>query len=266
MSYVNALISSKGYADIGIVDFSSQLWNINLNDGQGDFEQWLYDSVSAQIGKFSPYALDIIQGFTQAPSAGTAGNCSASSFQGYPPPTDYGYGYVAQFDAGASLSIVSPVSTVVAVPVPQLTSATGTLKGDGGTVGGIAPLPTGNILDFQQWAPPLFWLSTANSDGTYNLNGMSPGTYTVTAPGGKDVGAFSAAIDVSPADASFQWTNSSLFANQNASPGIPRDTPLEITWSGGNPQGFMDIKLIGSTVTFTVPSELDPGVQVECVV
>jgi hypothetical protein len=88
----------------------------------------------------------------------------------------------------------------------------------------------------------------------------------VTAPGGKDVGAFTATLDVLSTDASFQWTNAGLFGNQNGTPAIFRDTPLTITWSGGNPEGFMDITLVGSTVTFTVPSNLDPGVQVECIV
>ena len=264
MSYLNALLSSKGYADIGVIGLSSQLWNINI--GQDVFEQWLDDTVSAQIGKFSPYALDTIQGLTQAPSAGTMGACTSAPFLGYPPPADYGFGNVTSFDAGPSLSILSPVSSVGAVSVPQLTTAAGSLAGYGGVVGGIAALPTGNILDFQEWQTPFLWLSTANSDGTFNIDGLSSGTYTVTAPGGKDVGAFTATLDVLSTDASFQWTNAGLFGNQNGTPAIFRDTPLTITWSGGNPEGFMDITLVGSTVTFTVPSNLDPGVQVECIV
>jgi uncharacterized protein (TIGR03437 family) len=264
MSYISALVSSKGYADIGVIGLSSQLWNINL--GQDAFQQWLDDSVTAQIGKFLPYTLDTIQGLTQAPSAGTAGNCTAAPYQGYPPPIDYGFGSVTSFDAGPALSILSPVGSVGTQPVPQVTNAVGSPAGYAGVVGGITPLPTGNILDFQQWQTPFFWLSTANSDGTFNVNGISSGTYTVTAPGGKDVPAFTAMLDVLSSDTTFQWTNSSTFANENGTPPISRDTPLTITWSGGNPEGFMDITLIGSTVTFTVPSDLDPGVQVECVV
>jgi hypothetical protein len=62
------------------------------------------------------------------------------------------------------------------------------------------------------------------------------------------------------------WTNESTFDNQTATPQIFRNTPLNITWTGGDPQGFVDITLIGSTVQNTLPSTTnpEPGVYVEC--
>lgn len=265
MDYLSALLSASGSANIGVIGLSSQYWNI-ADDNEGDYQQWLDDSVSAQFGTFSSYAFDVIQGLSQVPSVGAAGNCISTPFRGYPPPSDPGFGYVTELDAGAMLGIQSPFSTVAAQSVPQITNSAGAIEGYAGVVGGIAPLPTGNILNFQGWATPFFWLSTTAGQGTFNVSGLSSGTYVVTGTGGKDIGALTASLDVSSAAASFQWTNFGLFETQNGTPPIARDTPLAITWSGGDPQGFIDITLIGSTVTFTVPSNLDSGVQVECIV
>jgi hypothetical protein len=82
------------------------------------------------------------------------------------------------------------------------------------------------------------------------------------------VGPFTGTADVSSAAASFVWTNAGTFDNQTATPAIPRNTPLNITWTGGDPQGFVDIALIGSTVQNTLPSETnpEPGIYVECMV
>ncbi len=210
MDYINGVVSGKGYADIGVIGLSSQLWNI-ADDTQGDYEQWLDDSVSAQFGKFSPYAFDVIQGLSQVPSTGATGNCTSTSYQGYPPASDPGFGYVNELDAGAALSIQGPVSAVPSQSVPQVTNSGGSLGGYAGVVGGIAPLPTGNLLDFQQWATPFFWLSTSGGQGTFNITGISSGTYIVTGAGGKDIGPLTASLDVSSAAASFQWTNIGLF-------------------------------------------------------
>jgi len=151
--------------------------------------------------------------------------------------------------------------------IPQIKTAAGALAGYGGLVGGATPLPTGNVLA-QQGEAPFFWVSTPNGDGTFNITGIDSGNYNLTAPGGANVNAFTSTFDISPAVASFVWSNASIFDNPVASPQIPRDTPLNITWTGGDPQGFIDITLIGSTVQNTLPSPTtpEPGVQIECIV
>jgi hypothetical protein len=89
----------------------------------------------------------------------------------------------------------------------------------------------------------------------------------VTGPGGSAVGAFSAPITVSSAAASFQWTNQASVVGTPSSPlPIARNQPLTITWTGGDPNGFVDITAIASTLqSGTVPSTTTPGALVECI-
>jgi hypothetical protein len=74
---------------------------------------------------------------------------------------------------------------------------------------------------------------------------------------------------VPAAATSLTWTNSATFDGSSGSPSISRATPLTITWSGGDPQGYVDITLVGSTARYTTPfsapQEAEPGVQVECI-
>jgi uncharacterized protein (TIGR03437 family) len=53
---------------------------------------------------------------------------------------------------------------------------------------------------------------------------LSPGNYTVSGNGGKDVGAINASISVA---SSFTWTN------RNQTTAVPRSQPLTLNWSGG---------------------------------
>jgi uncharacterized protein (TIGR03437 family) len=262
MSYISSLLNGgNGSATVGVIGLSSQLWNVNL--GGGDFFPWDYDTVSAQMGDFTIAPLELFQGFTQAPSVGS---CTANTYLGYPPPVDPGLNYVTNLDAGSALSIAGPASSTVQ-PVPQVITAGGSLGGYFGVVGGIPPKD--GVTNFDSWpSPPFFWLSTANGDGTYTVGSIASGNYTVTGLGGKDIGPFTGTINVSAAAASFQWSNSDQFANQNNLPQFSRQTPLTITWTGGDPSVFMDILLIGSTTEEVSPSVItpEPAVQVECVV
>jgi uncharacterized protein (TIGR03437 family) len=77
---------------------------------------------------------------------------------------------------------------------------------------------------------------TENPTGSYsatlgsstNSLYLSPGTYTITGPGGKDVGPINTSITVPPA---LTWTNSSGISTVNRANG------QLITWTGGDPSG-----------------------------
>jgi hypothetical protein len=62
---------------------------------------------------------------------------------------------------------------------------------------------------------------------------LDPGQYTFTGPGGPDVGNFSGTITVAP---ELVWTNVSDLTVVN------RNTPLTVTWSGGEPSALVTIQ------------------------
>jgi uncharacterized protein (TIGR03437 family) len=251
MNDIASLVQTKGSANVAAIGLLSDFWNVNY---QGSFDQWDNDIVDGQIGTFgSPGALNLFRGFTRAPSVNS---CTAVPYLGWPPATDYGLAYVKYLDAGAALTIQGSLATA---KVPK--NSNGTYDG---VVGGAA---TYQDSDGGLGIAPFYWNSTPNGDGTFNVTSIASGTYTVTGPGGADVGGFTGAIDISSAAAGFVWTNVGAFDDQNGIPAFPRSTPLSITWSGGDPQGFVDIVLIGSTLQNTEPSTTnpEPALYVECV-
>ena len=253
MNDIASLVQSNGSANVAAIGLLSNFWNIDV--GSGIFVQWDNDTVDGQIGTFDTSALQSFRGFTRVPSVNS---CTAVPYLGYPPPADPGLRYVKYLDAGPALSIQGPVGTQ---PVPKNTNG----NGYDGLVGG-ATTANGGILE-QQGEAPFYWNSTPNGDGTFNVTGIASGTYTVTGPGGADVNALTSTIDISSAAAGFVWTNATTFDNQTATPQILRNTALNITWTGGDPQGFVDITLVGSMSENILPSTTspEPAVYVECV-
>ena len=252
MNDIASAVRSKGSANVAAIGLLSQFWNTNL--GEGTFVQWDNDTVDGRIGTYDLAALDLFRGFTRLPSVNS---CTAIPYLGFPPPADYGLGYVTYLDAGPALSIMGPLATK---SVAKNTNGAydGLVGGD--TIDGItSSTPTAEA--------PFYWNATANGDGTYDATSIASGNYIVSSPGGAGANAFMGTADVSTAAATFMWTNSATFNDQTATPVIPRSTPLTITWSGGDPQGFVDITLISSTVENFQPSSVnpEPAMYVECI-
>ncbi len=254
MNDIASVYASKGSANVAAIGLLSNLWNINL---LGSYIQWDNDVVDGQIGTYGGAALELFRGFTRVPSLNS---CTAIAYQGYPPPVDYGLGYVTALDAGSALNISGPLGTQSVAK-----AANGTYDG---LVGGNTTADQGVVS--QAGEAPYYWDSTPVGDGTFNITGIAGGNYTVSGTGGAAVSAFTGAgpLTVSPAAVGFAWTNAADFQSDVANPVIPRGTPLNITWSGGDPNGFVDITLIGSTVQNILPSTTnpEPGVAVECIV
>ena len=82
---------------------------------------------------------------------------------------------------------------------------------------------------------------------------LTKGNYTVTGPGGKDVGPFTASLSVPDP---LIWTNSSTITTVNRAAG------QLITWSSGDPNG--NVYIIGFSVTGTTASSLS-GAEFICV-
>jgi uncharacterized protein (TIGR03437 family) len=238
-------------ANVGVISLLSNYLNVSTIG-----LLWDNDTVSGEIATLSQYRMDAFQGFALAPSVN---NCTVQPFLQYPPPKDPELSALTYLDAGPSLSITGPNGTkpVEQNCTPASTSGCGASgKGYSGLVGGA----TIQQLVTETNPPAPFFLNTSGWNTSAWTYGITPGTYTVTAPGGSAVGALSAQVDVSSAAASFQWTNQSI----TGSP-ISRSTGLTITWSGGDPAGFVDITAIGSTETTTFPAATSPGVLIECI-
>jgi hypothetical protein len=66
---------------------------------------------------------------------------------------------------------------------------------------------------------------------------LEPGTYTVSGPGGSDVGPFTASLVIPDA---LNWTN------RDAITSVPRSRDLSVTWAGGGQNGT--VQIFGSSV------------------
>jgi hypothetical protein len=256
---------NSGGAKVGIISLNSLLFN------QDDFtfppyDQWAYDTLNAAFVNISSSGIIRMQGIGSLPSVN---NCSVTPFQFFLPAIDPAFSaFGTPLDAGAALQAQAPNGTQISVakigsvatppPAPQVMGwyngfLGGRLIGDWAESGGAIEHPS------------FFLVSTKNQDTSYTFGAMNSGAYTVTGPGGADVGAFTATINVSAGDAGLQWSNSSNVANSNQFAPVLENQPLSITWTGGDPAGYVNIMILGLTTPNTLIDPAWPGVVGQCV-
>ncbi len=235
----------RGSANVAVISLLSDLVTLAI-PGQGPI-QWDYDTVAGQIGEFSPLTVESLQGFVPAPSVG---NCRVSPYLKLPPPVDPVLSPVQELHAG-SMSIIGPNGTL------------GVSQNDGyfELVGGedFTDVKTGCSSSSGQGCAP-FFLDTNGWNTPSWIYSILPGDYGVPFGGGLDVYHFSMGIAVSPAAASFKWTNQNSIGTS-----ISRGSPLTIQWTGGDPNGFVDITMISSTLASGALHDNTPGILAECV-
>ena len=256
---IASAVSAKGSANLLAVSMLSNFLNLNV-PALGGTLLWDNDTITGQIGTFSTPVLQAYQGLALAPSVG---NCTVQPFLQYPPPSDPATTAVVFLNAGSSLGVGGPNGNVT---VGLDVNKAGTTVGYGGASGGdpvggetIAELISGCATTSKDNCLPYF-LNTSGWGTSSWTYGITPGTYTVTGSGGSSVGAFSGSIPVSSDASSFKWTNPPTSS-------IPRNTPLTINWTGGDPSGFVDITAVSSTLLSGItPAANTPGILVECIV
>ena len=92
--------------------------------------------------------------------------------------------------------------------------------------------PSGNRTLARASVPGIGPIYSATLGDTTPGNYLDPGTYTMAGPGGPDVGSFNVALTVPP---SLVWTN------QESINTVTRANGLPVTWTGGDPNGYVDI-------------------------
>jgi uncharacterized protein (TIGR03437 family) len=216
--------ASSGSLRLGVVDLSRTQLRIAA---LGTSLESKADLATGLFGRFSTQQLAASRGITQLPSIGS---CAVSTFRGLN-PTPVDPVRPAPFDAGDSLTITGPLGNK-SVPraAPGVYSA---------TVGGAS-------LD-----------QLLSGGGTPEY--LVPGDYTVSSAGGPggdtSVGRFEARVTIPPA---VNWTNADQVTAVN------RSQDLEITWSGGNPNGFVTVSVVGIAAGAAGPGTDSPGAAVLC--
>jgi uncharacterized protein (TIGR03437 family) len=147
--------------------------------------------------------------YTSAPATGSQldinsyGSCSVINYkQNTTPPTNTG-GSFTPLDAGPAITVVGPGSF------------------------GTQMLQKSTIANFYG----------GQFDQTATT--LVPGAYTITGPGGADVGAFTANYTLPPI---FAWTDQSTITSVNRANGVT------VHWTGGNPSGYVAIS--GSSIYY----------------
>ena len=108
--------------------------------------------------------------------------------------------------------------------------------------GGLKPLP-------KLVAGPTISYSGLLSSPSGGLGGgpgyLDPGTFSITGPGGPDVGAFTGSITVTTP---LNWTNSAAITD------VTRANGQTVTWTGGDPTG--NVVIVGASISGTDPGSV----------
>jgi uncharacterized protein (TIGR03437 family) len=247
MSTLVAPMTANGHVNLAGISLLSNYLILSLGGGitQLPFDN---DTLNGEIAQFTQTELEQSLGLTLVPSANS---CAVSPFFGLNPvPTDPVLAQLTYLNAGTDLTLTGPNSVPGTNPAMVPMNANG--HGYGALVGGstIANLLSGN-------STPPFYLTESDV--------VNPATYMVSGAGGTQVGAFSGSVSVpgplTLGSSGFGWNES-----QGAvSSGVSLSGGLTITWSGGDPNGFVDITGISSSyVGAGTPSSVTPGIIFEC--
>jgi len=171
-----------------------------------------------------------IPGMTSRADAG-----AAAFFKITVPPGGYGVG--SQVDIAAYGSCI--VTTYAGNTVPPAFAFQSLDAGASIAINGPAGQRTLNKTTFENITS---YSATFDMTGSY----LNAGQYSITGPGGADVGSFNASLTMAPP---LVWTN------QAATTSVNRASGVTVNWTGGDPAGYVQIagnSFTGSATNLTV--------------
>ena len=126
----------------------------------------------------------------------------------------------AGLDAGPSLTLTGPMG--ITKQIQRL------------AIGNYSASLSGSFPSFLTAGPKALAAASVNQ----SLPGfLEPGTYTVSGPGGNDVGPFTVSLDIPEP---LNWTNRDTITS------VPRSSNLTVTWAGGGQNGT--VRIFGTSV------------------
>jgi len=196
-----AKFQAQGGASIGAVVLARITTSLNLSGVPSIPGVSLPTSFSADTGAatFQKYTAAQLDTGNNPFNSYTAGACTVSYTKGSSNPADPTF--PKSLDAGAAITVNGPKGSK---PINKATA--------------------GGVIAYSG----LFTDPAAALSGAPSF--LDPGSYTISGPGGPDVGAFSAQMTLSTA---LNWTNQSNITDVNRANG------QQVTWSGGDPSSLV---------------------------
>lgn len=139
------------------------------------------------------------------------------------------------FGLGSAVDIVSyGACTVISYSASAVPTAFAFQSLDAGASLGLTGPAGPKALDKFVGAGIISYTSTFDTTGSY----LNAGQYTLTGPGGPDVGSFTATLSLAQP---LVWTN------QTATTSVNRAAGVTVNWTGGDPNGYVQIAGASST-------------------
>jgi len=198
--------TGKTSVTVGGVGLSRTAVHANLPPGTLPPGFSLDFTTDAGVGTFYRFDPSTLANISNPFNSANFGQCKVTFFGGGAAEPSTTPSF-AFLDAGPAISVTGPKGQ------KSLTKGAGAPNLYYGELGGGAN-PLGS--------PPLF---------------LDAGNYTVAGPGGVDIGSFSVAMTI---PAPLNWTNRDSIVD------VPRSQDLLVTWTGGDPAGFVTITGLSS--------------------
>jgi len=216
-------------ATIAIASSGNTCTPISPGVSTSDLDKWFSGGTitfgSASLIRNNVVTLPVTAGPVTIPGATTRADAGAAAFfKVNVPPGGFGL--------GSAVDIVSYGSCTV-TSYSGASGFTSQSLDAGASLGLTGPAGAKTLNKFTG-AGVISYTATFDTTGSY----LNPGQYTLTGPGGPDVGSFTATLNLTTP---LTWTN------QTATTSVNRGAGVTVNWTGGDPNGYVQIAGASST-------------------